>query len=171
MNSREMNNLSVFKKIFQAINDFFDPKYIDATPIPKQENVPDDLTKKVKKTIRESGMFEHAKNYKNIPIVNTIPSIVKLFGDLIKDDEYLQHMLNNLKYLAEDEEFWIKKKPYFDYLLFSSINQPFNSIVEGMPQNLNFFKEYFDFVEEKIKVKELIYNLILYTLPFFHTKF
>lgn len=114
MNSREMNNLRVFENIFQAINDFFDPKYIDATPIPKQVKVPDDLTQKVKKTIIESGMFEHAKNYKNIPIVNTMPSIVKLFGDLIKGNEYLQHVLNNLKFLAEDEEYWIKKKPYFD---------------------------------------------------------
>ena len=126
-----MDNSTIFKNIFQAINDFFDPKYIDTTPIPKQENVPDELVQKVKKTIQDSGMFEHAKNYKKISIAETIPSIFKLFGDLIKDDEYLQHGLKNLKYLAENEEYWIKKKPHFDYLLYSSINQPFNSLVNS----------------------------------------
>jgi len=110
MSSRELDNSNVFEKVFQAINGFFDPKYINTTPIQKQETVPDELVQKVKKTIQESGMFEHAKNFKKIPISGTIPSIFKLFGDLIKDDEYIQHLLNNLKFLAEDEEYWIKKK-------------------------------------------------------------
>lgn len=42
-----MDNSNLFKKVFQAINDFFDPKYIDTTPIPKQEKVPDELVQKV----------------------------------------------------------------------------------------------------------------------------
>ena len=159
MNSKEIDNLISFKEVFQAINDFFDPKYTDTTPKPKQEDVPKDLTEKVKKIIMESGMFEHAKNYEKIPITKTIPSMFKLFGDLIKDDGYLQHLLNNLKFLAEDEGYWIKKKPYFDYSLFTSINQPFNSLVESLPQSLNFFTEYIDFVEEKISVKEIINSL------------
>jgi len=158
MNSKESDDLGL-KKVFQAINDFFDPKYIDTTPIPKREDVPDDLTQKVKKTIMESGMFEHAKNYEKIPITKTIPSMLKLFGDLIKDDEYLQHLLNNLKFLAENEDHMIKKKPYFDYLLFSSINQPFNSLVQNNADSLIFFTEYLDFVEEKIKVNEIINSL------------
>jgi len=83
-----MDNSNIFKKVFQVINDFFDPKYIDTTPIPKQEKVPDELVQKVKKTILESGMFEHAKNFNKIPISSTIPSIFNLFGDLIKDDDY-----------------------------------------------------------------------------------
>jgi len=159
MSSRELDNLNVFEKVFRAINGFFDPKYINTTPIPKQETVPDELVQKVKKTILESGMFEHAKNYKKIPITETIPSIFKLFGDLIKDDEYLQHGLKNLKYLAENEDFWIKKKPYFDYLLFSSINQPFNSLVKNNAQILTFFTEYLNFVEGKINVNEIINSL------------
>ena len=33
--------------------------------------------------------------------------------------------------MAENEDLWIKKKPYFDYLLYSGINQPFNSLVKS----------------------------------------
>jgi hypothetical protein len=149
----------MFEKVFKSIDDFFDPKYVDTTPIPKQENIPDELKKKVKKTILESGMFEHAKNYKKIPIVKTYPSQFKLFGDLIKDDKYIQHLLKNLRFLAENEDYWIKKKPYFDYLLFSSINQPFNSLVKSTAQSLTFFTEYLDFIEEKISVNEIISSL------------
>ena len=105
----------MFEKVFKSINDFFDPKYVDTTPIPK-----------------------HAKNYEKTPIVKTIPSIRKLFGDLIKDDEYLQHLLRNLKSLAENEDYWIKKKPYYDYLLFSSVNQPFNSLAKNKALSLKF---------------------------------
>ncbi len=69
----------MFKKVFKSINDFFDPKYVDTTPIPKRENNPDELIQKVKKTLLESGMFEHAKNYEKIPISKTFPSMMKLF--------------------------------------------------------------------------------------------
>lgn len=146
----------MFEKVFKSINDFFDPKYVDTTPIPKQENHPDELKQKVKKTILESGMFEHAKNYEKTPIVKTIPSIVKLFGDLTKDEEYLQHLLRNLKFLAENEDFWIKKKLYFDYLLFSSVNQPFNSLAKSNVKSLTFFADYLNFIEEKISVTEIV---------------
>lgn len=44
----------MFEKVFKSINDFFDPKRIDTTPIPKQENISDELKHKVKKTILES---------------------------------------------------------------------------------------------------------------------
>ena len=146
----------MFDKIFSSINDFFDPKRFDTTPIPKRENNPDELIQKVKKTILESGMFEHAKNYEKIPISKTFPSMFKLFGDLIKDDEYLQHLLKNLRFLAENEGYWIKKKPYFDYLLFSSINQPFNSLLKTNPRSLEFFAKYLNFVEAKISVSEIV---------------
>jgi hypothetical protein len=101
-------------------------------------------------------MFEHAKNYKKIPITKTIPSLLKLFSDLIKDDEYLQHGFKNLKFLAENEDYWIKKKPYYDYLLFSSINQSFNSLAKNNALSLTFFTEYLNFIEEKINVNEII---------------
>jgi len=149
----------MFEKVFKSINDFFDPKYVDTTPIPKQENHPDELKQRVKKTILGSGMFEHAKNYEKTPILKTLPSLVKLFGDLIKDDEYLQHLLRNLKFMAESEDYWIKKKPYFDYLLFSSVNQPFNSLAKNNFLSLTFFAEYLNFIEEKISVKEIINSL------------
>ena len=146
----------MFDKVFKSINGFFDPKYVDTTPIPKQENSPDDLIQKVKKTILESGMFEHAKNYEKIPISKTIPSMSKLFSDLNKDDEYIQHFLENLKFLAENEVYRVKKKAYFDYLLFSSVNQPFNSLVKTNPRSLEFFAKYLNFVEEKISVSEIV---------------
>ena len=146
----------MFDKVFKSINDFFDPKYIDTTPVPKRENNPDELIQKVKKTLLESGMFEHAKNYENIPISKTFPSMMKLFGDLIKDDEYIQHLLKDLKFLAENEGYWIKKKPYYDYLLFSSVNQPFNSLANTNGQSLAFFTEYLNFIEQKISVNEII---------------
>ncbi len=148
----------MFEKVFKSINDFFDPKRVGTVPIPKRENNPssDELIQKVKKTVLESGMFEHAKNYEKIPIIKTFPSIFKLFGDLIKDDEYLQHLLKNLKFLAENEDYWIKKKPYFDYFLFSSVNEPFNSLVKNNPRSLEFFAKYLNFVEEKISVSEIV---------------
>jgi hypothetical protein len=59
----------MFKKVFTSINDFFDPKYVDTTPIPKQENNPDELIQKVKKTVLESGMFEHAKKNKKKKVI------------------------------------------------------------------------------------------------------
>ncbi|MBA7547499.1 hypothetical protein ES705_39921 [subsurface metagenome] len=149
----------MFGKVFKSINDFFDPKYVDTTPIPKQENIPDELMQKAKKTILASGMFEHAKDYEKIPIVKTLPSLVKLFSDLIKDNEYLQHLLRNMKFLAENEDFWIKKKPYFDYLLFSSVNQPFNSLAKNNFLSLKFFAEYINFIEGKISVKEIVSSL------------
>lgn len=145
----------MFDKVFKSINDFFDPKLFDTSPIPIQENN-DELIQKVKKTISESGMFEHAKNYEKIPISKTVPSMIKLFGDLIENEEYLQHYLKNLKFLAENEGHWIRKKPYFDYSLFSSVNQSFNSLVKTNPQSLEFFKKYLNFVEEKISVSEIV---------------
>lgn len=99
-------------------------------------------------------MFEHATNYKKIPIVKTTPSVRKLFDDLIKDDEYLQQGLNNLNFLAGNEDYWIKKKPYFDYLLVSSANQPFNLLAKNNVLSLTFFREYLYFIEEKISAKE-----------------
>ena len=147
----------MFEKVFKSINEFFDPERFDTTPIPKQENnPPDELIQKVKKTILESGMFEHAKNYEKIPIGKTVPSMFKLFGDLIENEEYIHHLLKNLRFLAEKEDYWIKKKPYFDYLLFSSINQPFNSLVKTNPRSLEFFTKYLNFVEEKISVSEIV---------------
>ena len=85
--------------------------------------------------------------------------MLALFGDLIKDDEYLQHLLRNLKFLAENEDYLIKKKPYFDYLLFSSVNQPFNSLAKSNFLSLTFFTEYLNFIEEKISVTEIISSL------------
>ena len=146
----------MFDKVFKSINDFFDPKYVDTIPIPKQENNPDELIKKVKKTVLENGMFEHAKNYEKIPIGKTGPSLLKLFGDLIEDEEYFRHYLKNLKFMAKNEDYWVKKKPYYGYLLFSSVNQPFNSLAKNNALSLKFFTEYLNFIEEKISASEII---------------
>lgn len=149
----------MFEKIFQAINEFFDPEYVDTTPVLKKENIPVELTEKLKKMVKESGMFEHAKNYKTTPLPKTIPSVVKLFADLLKDEDYLAHSLQNLKDLAEDEGLLVKVKPVFNHLVFSSVNQPFNSLIVSHPQCLMFFTEYLDFIENNVNVNEIVSSL------------
>lgn len=149
----------MFDKIFQTINEFFNPVYTETPQAVEKKNIPFELTEKVKKIIKESGIFDHAKNYKTTPIPKTIPSIFKLFVDLSRDEDYLVHTLKNLKNLAEDESLLAKTKPYFSYLLFSNLNQLFNSLTTSHPFSKKFFTEYLDFIEEKLTVDEITSSL------------
>ena len=143
--------------------------FFDDTPKPK----PDDFIKKspdeeiysnliklkFEKIIKESELFQHVKNYKKIPLVRTLPSMYKLSTDLMNDLDYQQICLENLKLLAENEDYWIKKKIYLDSRLYFNINPILNQIIEEQPESLNFFIEYFEFIEKSIEVNEILNSL------------
>ena len=136
--------------ILKAVNDFFDPKYFDDTPKPKrgdfvkkspeEEKSSNLMKQKMKIIIDDSSIFEQAKNYEKISLIDTLPSILKLTLDLMKDPDYQQVCLENLKFLAENENYWIIKKRYLDSLLYFSINPKLNQIVAEQTDCIVFLK-------------------------------
>lgn len=161
--------LKMINDILKTVNDFFDPKYFDDTPKPKRDDfvkkTPEEeksfnlMKQKMKKIIDDSGIFEQAKNYEKIPLINTIPSLLKLTLDLMKDPDYQQVCLENLKILAENENYWIKKKQYLDSLLYFNINPRLNQIVAEQTDCIAFFEDYFNFIEKNIQITEIFNSL------------
>lgn len=163
------NMSKMINDILKTSNDFFDPKYIDDTPKPKrgdfvkksqeEEKFSNLMKQKMKKIIDDSGIFEQAKNYEKIPLIHTLPSMLKLTLDLMKDPDYQQVCLKNLKFLAENENYWIKKKQYLDSFLYFNINPKLNQIVAEQTDCIAFFEEYFNFIEKNIQINEIFNSL------------
>jgi hypothetical protein len=149
----------LFDKVFGSINEFFAPNYVDTTPVPKQESAPEELSEKVKNVLLESGMLEVVKNYKKSPLINAIPPLFKLFGGLVNEEEFLQHNLRNLQFLAENEDYLVKKKPFLDFNLYSSIYPTFKSLLEKFPEYLGIYSNYLEYIEDKINANEIISSL------------
>ena len=164
-----LSMLKMINDILKTVNDFFDPKYFDDTPKPKRDDFvkksPEEekssnlIKQKMKKIIDDSGIFEQAKNYEKIPLINTIPSLLTLTLDLMKDSDYQQVCLENLKILAENENYWVKKKQYLDSLLYYNINPKLNQIVAEQTDCIAFFEEYFNFIEKNIQINEIFNSL------------
>jgi hypothetical protein len=149
----------MFRKISQRINSFFDQEYFEPTPELKKPQVSNELKEKIENVLKESGMYEHAKNFEKVKLPQTLPPIFKIFSDLMNDEDYLAHNLRNLKELAEDESLLAKIKPYFSFALFEGFNGLFRSLMTTKPQYKSYFMEYLDFIEDKVNVSEISSSL------------
>lgn len=156
-------------RILEIIDNFFDSNYkspsnkSDSDEKLKKNSKNDQFTKKiktkVKSVIEKSEIFEYAEKYQQIPTSDYLLPIQKLTLELLKDPDYQEYSLNNLKFNAEHEDFIPKKKPSIDNLLYVNINPILNKLIENHTEIYEFLKDYINSIKQKVDINEIFNSL------------
>jgi len=164
-----VNKILKVKEILDAFNRYFDPKYFNFSQKlnsedyveykAHQEKIPKALKDKVKKKLEDSKLFEYAKNYEKTPLANTILPLFKLTADLLNDEDYQKQQLENLKFLAENEGYWIKKNRNIDNLLFFTISPIIEDLIKNFPDSISFFEEFKNEIKDSMDINTIIKSL------------
>ena len=161
-------NDSIFE-ILGTIDRFFDPTYIFQTvskdPIEygeyktKQQKKYPKLEERIEKIILESNVFESVKRFKTIPTSKFVSPILKYTAKLFNDKEYQDYCLDNLQFLAEHQDYWVKKKPFFDDLLYFKIEPILSQAVNISPDGIRVLEIYRTLIEDSEPIDSILKSI------------
>jgi len=156
-------------EILGVINKFFDSEYsIQIESIEtkeyreykesQNEKYPE-IQDKIKKIIKESGIFKAAKEYKTKPTAKFLSPLMKLGVGLINNKAYQDYCLDNLKFLAEHEDEVVRKNPHFDDLLYFNLEPILTDLFNKFPGSNKILEEYASRLEGTLPVDSIFSSL------------
>ncbi len=129
--------------ILGIINKFFDSEYsIQIESIEtkeyleyevKQAEKYPEIHNKIKNILEKSDIFEAVKQYEVKTTPEYIMPIMKLSVELSNDKDYQDYCLDNLKFIAEHEDYLVKKNNFFDNLLYFDLESILNEFFDQLP--------------------------------------
>ena len=155
--------------ILGVINKFFGSEYLyqieSIEPkesleykVKQAEKYPE-IHNKIKSIIKKSGIFEAVKQYETKTTPEFLLPVMKLSAELSNDKDYQDYCLDNLKFLAEHEDCWVKKNNFFDNLLYFNLEPILTEIFNQLPGCYKIMEIYTSYLKDTPRIESIFSSL------------
>ena len=170
MGEGQMNNEdNSILDILGVINKFFGSEYLYQIEsietkesleykVKQAEKYPE-IHNKIKSILEKSSIFEAVKQYETKTTPEFIMPVMKLSAELTNDKDFQDYCLDNLKFLAEHEDYLVKKNNFFDNLLFFNIEPILNNLFNQSPECYKILKTYASYLEGTLPIDSIFNSL------------
>ena len=85
--------------------------------------------------------------------------VMKLSAELSNDKDYQDYCLDNLKYLAEHEDYLVKKNNFFDNLLYFKLEPRLNEFFDQLPDCYKIMEIYTSYLKDSPPIESIFSSL------------